>query len=82
MHRHAPGNCDRFAEPLFETTRDLIAENRRLRAELDEAWALHHGNQLRVRAHGLDLLKEAASRLEAGENARQERARQSLAFLF
>jgi hypothetical protein len=67
---------------LWESCQALIAESRRIRAELDEAWRVHRNGRERVRGHGLSLLGEAKARLDARQFARVESARRAIDDLF
>jgi hypothetical protein len=55
---------------LLETSRALIAESRRIRAELDAVWQAHLGERGRTHDRCLAFLSEAGARLEAREAAR------------
>jgi hypothetical protein len=67
---------------LLPASQALIAESRRVRAELDSLWSIHLGWRERVNDHCLSFLSEANSRLEARETARTEGAHRAIDSLF
>jgi hypothetical protein len=67
---------------LLETSRALIAESRRVRAELDAVWREHLRGRERVNDHCLAFLREARPRLDARETVRAERAHRAIDWLF
>ncbi len=63
---------------LLESSQVLITESRRLRMELDEAWAAHLRSRKATNGYGLSLLSEATARLDAQEQARAARAHRTI----
>ena len=59
---------------LYEACHALIADSRRARQVLDEAWGDHMAARSRATGYSLSLLGEAMARLADGERIRAERA--------
>jgi len=63
---------------LFASIRDVLAENRRARAERDALWNTHLEERERVNGHCLSFLDEARARLDARHAGRAGHARNAI----